>query len=379
MAKADFDKLLSELLSSQLSPKPASAQSMDFMSSQTQNGVDQPQLAPVEMDAPPTPSPMPAMMGGGGPSPDERELRKRILAQFEAGLGQRRQGLEADKKALSKEEAVDPFSQVDLSPLHQFAAFMGGDQKAAEMYKAPKSNTELKAALRDKLASHQGAIADDELNLLKFQLMNKAQDQQSFQAKRLAIQEDRMDRNEHMKAVTALNSNKALADRANQYQNLDNALAILTKAKHITPQTIHEFQQAVRSNLGIKGTSGVAEREGTYLNSLDLKSENWAQFLTGDPASIARDNKIVQHIQDLAAQEQAQIQGQYNDTLSAVSGGRDSMYARRPDLKSDLDKKIKSMGKRVGIGPAKAEAKAAPAPSGGAPMSQEEFFKSMGW
>ncbi len=150
------------------------------------------------------------------------------------------------------------------------------------------------------------------------------------------IRRDTIDRREHERVLSRINSNPNVKARLTQYQNLDNALGIITQSDSLTPQQIYEFQQAVRSNLGIKGSSGVGEREETYFKTAGLNAANWKQFLTGEPANIAKDSKLLHHFQQLAQIEQQNISGQFDKSLNAAAGGHKSMYDRRPDLKEDL-------------------------------------------
>ncbi len=148
---------------------------------------------------------------------------------------------------------------------------------------------------------------------------------------------DRMDRAEHEHVLTRINSNPQVRARLQQYQNLDNALSQLANADHITPQQFHEVQQSIRANLGIKGSSGIAERESAYLQSMGLNAANLQQFLTGSPASMNPNDPFLVHIKNLAAVEQKNIRQQFDQSLKAASGGHSSMYDRRPDLRGDLE------------------------------------------
>lgn len=152
----------------------------------------------------------------------------------------------------------------------------------------------------------------------------------------LDLRKDAIDRREHERVLTRINSNPNVKQRLTQYQNLDNALKIITDTDSLTPNQIHEFQQAVRSNMGIKGGGGVGEREATYFNSMGLNAANFGQFLTGDPATLAKDTKLMNHLKNMAQVEQKNIRGQFDKSLKAASGGHASMYGRRPDLTEDL-------------------------------------------
>lgn len=156
------------------------------------------------------------------------------------------------------------------------------------------------------------------------------------QDKGLDLRNDVVDRREHERVLSRINANPNVKQRLTQYQNLDNALGIVTQSDNLTPQQIMEFQQAVRANLGIKGSSGVGEREETFFKTLGMKAENWKQFLTGDPAMISKDSNLIHHFQNLAKIEQQNISSQFDKSLGAAAGGHKSMYDRRPDLKEDL-------------------------------------------
>jgi len=148
--------------------------------------------------------------------------------------------------------------------------------------------------------------------------------------------QQRRDLMNHAQVVSKLKSDTLLNQRLTQYNNLSNALAIVADAKTLTPQQIAEFQQAVRSNIGVKGTGGVDERADTQIKTLGLNSANLRQFITGDPVELAKDSKLVHHLQDLARVEQNNISKQKNARISALSAGFKSMYQRRPDLWADV-------------------------------------------
>ncbi len=147
---------------------------------------------------------------------------------------------------------------------------------------------------------------------------------------------DAMDRREHEKVLARINANPGAKQKLGQMQGLDNALSIITDADHITPEQIHEFQQAIRGNMGMKGQSGVGEREETYFKSVGLNAARFKEFLTSDPASISKDSNLINHFKQLAKIERDNINKQYDRSLSAASSGHTSMYERRPDLKQDL-------------------------------------------
>lgn len=148
--------------------------------------------------------------------------------------------------------------------------------------------------------------------------------------------QDRMDFMAHQATIKALRSNPQLQQRVTQYQNLNNALSNIANVDVATPEAFNEAQQAIRANLGIKGSSGVGEREENYFKGLGLNWARMKEFLTTSPQDIGKDNKFLQHIQQVARNEQENIKQQMSSKLGAIAAGNKSMYARRPDLYADL-------------------------------------------
>lgn len=351
------------------------------------NTPQQPMVTGYENEAPQSVQPAMSMsrMSSSGSDMTEERLKKLLRERIMQSEEEQKQGIDLQKMQLAGR--LSQKQPLDLSGGYAVARMLGASD-AGKGYQPPDDMSKGDQESMNALAKQRQALTDDQINQLKDQLRNKIM---NSAMDRNRIMEDRMDRNEHMKIVSALNTNKPLVERAAQYQNLSNALTLITKPKNLTPQQIHEFQQAVRKNIGISGTSGVGEREATYFNSIGLNGESWTQFLTGDPATISKNSKLMHHLKDLANTEMDNVQAQYGDTLDAVSEGRASMYMRRPDLKSDLDRKILSMGKRVGIGKGANDTASATLnkagghlPEGGATsnayakpamMSEDEFIK----
>ena len=163
-----------------------------------------------------------------------------------------------------------------------------------------------------------------------------ATNSQGYKQDSLDLRKDVVDRREHQNVINKINSNPNIKTRLQQYQNLDNTLSNIANADHVTPEMFDEAQQAVRANLGIKGSSGVGERENTQMKALGLNADRLKEFLTMSPADVGKDNKLMAHIVNLAQMEKKNISGQFDKSLEASSSGHKSMYARRPDLKDDL-------------------------------------------
>lgn len=145
----------------------------------------------------------------------------------------------------------------------------------------------------------------------------------------------------HDRVLARLQTNKNLQTKLAQYQNLQGALANLSQADVKNPNSFEELQQAVRSNLGIKGTSGVSERERTYLNSLGLASDRIAQIVSGKPSEMGESGQaFMKHVIQLANIETNNVKQQYGRGLRAVTAGHESFYNDRPKLKKDLENSI---------------------------------------
>lgn len=310
-------------------------------------------------------------------SPEQQALAKALQEKITGSMDQQQQMIDMNKMRAAGLANMDV--QPNLSGLMGIANSLSRNgSNYGTGYAAPQSASERRAEVSKALEgvqSGQQALTKDQISNLKDQLSKNdaanalklaiaqqaSADKNTSQGNRMTIadmmtqmknnqqslQTDRMDRTDHRQVVSALNNNKPLAERASQYQNLQNAMSIVANAKNLTPQQIHEFQQSIRSNLGIKGSSGINERDKTQLDSLGLRADAFEQFLTGDPAKISQDNEMVKHIKDLANIEMGNIKNQYGDTMDAISSGHESLYDRRPDLKSDLESKIKNMGKRM--------------------------------
>jgi len=281
-----------------------------------------------------------------------------IQSQSESLQGMKR---ELDMLANSKADDSDWW----VKPLAGLADFRAGKGTLSSIMEDSSAATKRKEAIlkyRDDIQKREQDMAKTILEGIT--KLKSGQDQEEvykklkeatgglsdYQQERLNNQTDFRDRGEHEKVLGRLASNKGMKDRINQYQNLSNSLALVENAENLTPQQVDEFQQSVRSNLGIKGTGGVEERAKTFIDTLGLSAARWSQFLTGDPADIAKDSKLVKHIIDLAKVEQQNIKGQFGKMVDTAAKGHSSMYKRRPDLRSDLEEAMQAYTEAISAG-----------------------------
>lgn len=270
----------------------------------------------------------------------DRENAQTALENRKAEQTEKNNALQRRIQLQAMGKDVDENGQIvdtRLSPREQAAerlkAFSaGGRVKSVDQYGNPESyeadpNTPTMVNARTKERSAANAL--------------EGRDQKNAMAQdRLDLSHDNLDQRLHERVLTRIASNPIVKQKLNQYQGLDNALSVVANAEHLTPETIAEFQQGIRANMGMKGTGGVEERQETMFKSLGLNAAKFKEFLTGDPATLAKDSMFVKHLQELARIEQSNIKNQYSKALAAASGGHASLYARRPDLKADLEDAI---------------------------------------
>ena len=134
------------------------------------------------------------------------------------------------------------------------------------------------------------------------------------------IQLDRLNR-QH---VNDIQKNPQLIALQTTHDNLDNALQNFQKGG-ATTQEFSELQQAVRSNLGLKGAGGVGEREETYLKSLGISGDKVKQFLSGNPQSVLEsDPAFAKQITGLVHLEMANKEKQYKSIMDGLVAGKQS-------------------------------------------------------
>jgi len=154
--------------------------------------------------------------------------------------------------------------------------------------------------------------------------------------------QERSDLQTHQNNLKEIKHNPALNEQIGKINQLDSALALVEKADHLTVQQINEFQQAVRSSLGISGGGSVGEREHTYLKSLGLDTADAIQFITGKPADISQNNDIVMHMKQLSKNARENLSYQFDKQLAASADVDASIYENHPKLKQDLIRAIKN-------------------------------------
>jgi hypothetical protein len=181
-------------------------------------------------------------------------------------------------------------------------------------------------------------------------------------ASRQAQQVDRI----HNQNVAEISKDPGIQKQQIQLNNLNNALSNISAGQAPTPESFAELQQSVRSNLGIKGTSGVNERGSTFLKGIGMSPAEWEQFISMKPQDITKygGTEFLDHIKALATNEMNNVRTQAQQKVNTLVQAHQDFYKRHPDLKKDYDNFTYHMGSDVlGTNPAQG----APTAPGGAP------------
>lgn len=302
------------------------------------------------------------------PAADYQALFNQYGQKQQEALAQEQIGIDQLKQYQRQLQNQNGSAQDWVLPLAAIGESLGGP-KTVEALRAsgietPQERKKNIIALQEKIQEYQNKATKGNLEALKTQLESyrKSQltplDNELKNAKigfynsgnREKLQTERQDFQAHSGVVNKLMNDKQLGQRLSQTNNMQNSLDIINKADVITPQQIHEFQQAIRANLGIKGTSGVGEREETYIKTLGMNAANVKQFLSGDPQNVANSPVLLKHFKELAGIEQKNISNQSKKRMDALTAGHESVYKRNPTLKKDLDEAVKNVGAQFETG-----------------------------
>jgi hypothetical protein len=179
----------------------------------------------------------------------------------------------------------------------------------------------------------EGQIQKDVANIKNKGLLDAANARNSSANPRVA----QRDQTIHNQNLAAVNKDSIASGLQTTYNNLQNAVSNFQKGG-ATPQEFQELQQGVRSNLGIKGTSGVNERADTYLTDLGLKADEKKQFLFGDLQSVMENHpQLANQVLKMADLEVQNKRAQYQARIQQLKAGHASFYKNHPDLSQDYD------------------------------------------
>lgn len=271
-------------------------------------------------------------------------------------------GGQTGEDAVSSGLAEGPMAPVGAAPALEgpprIAGLINGPPKPGFVGVVPvkfSDGTVKESIITDPKAERDAAESELKRKALGLEISQREKNGgESVGERTLRLRDEQLDkRNEnsiHKTVIERLKTDKPLQQQLSSYNTLDKALSIITTAKNVTPQQIHEFQQAIRGSVGIKGQGGVGEREATYFDDLGLRGAAFKQFLTGDPAQLSKDLPVIHHLQDLARVEQSNIQLQKDQRINALTSGYEHVYGdgvekgARPDLRRSLNNAIKAIG-----------------------------------
>jgi hypothetical protein len=141
----------------------------------------------------------------------------------------------------------------------------------------------------------------------------------------------------HNKNLDSIKTDKLVQPRVTQIQNLQNALSNFEAGGEQSKEGFQELQQAVRSNLGIKGQTTGVERHEAYFKSLGMSLADAKQFLTGDIANIENyAPEFVDHVKALANNEIQRASIQAGQAVDKYVAGHRSFYSKHPELQQDF-------------------------------------------
>lgn len=194
------------------------------------------------------------------------------------------------------------------------------------------------AGLMQKLQASKSQASKGLLSTLNAQL--KAMDTGNVLKQKFDMRQNAIDESNKQKVLNRLNNNIGLRNEMSSQMGLRSAFAVLENADEITPQILHDFQQILATNMGVRGQSGVAERGERYFNTAGLDWAKWKQYVLGNPEDLGKDNAIIEHLRKMGTVEKDLLGKRIDKHLNALAAGNKSMFQRRPDLKEDVMESI---------------------------------------
>lgn len=289
----------------------------------------------------------------------ERQQMLDLVKQYgqasQDALAQQQQGVdELGNKIQTIQDKPMTLSDVNFKPL---AGFYGLNPDSMPTPETPQAREQRLLGLSMELQKARQGLSKEKTDALKDQIAaykaakDTTLDDQVKQAKigfysggiQDARQQSRIDEMNHTRVVNNLKNDKQLLTQLTPYNNLEKGLDLATTADKTPPQQLEELQQVIRGSSGLQGKSGVGERADTYIKTLGMKRADAMQFLTGNIQDVKDKQFLIDHLSQLAEIERSLIRKQMDKRISTVSGGFDTMYQRRPDLKGDRDALVKGV------------------------------------
>ena len=142
----------------------------------------------------------------------------------------------------------------------------------------------------------------------------------------------------HQANIQALKKDTNLRQNLSNMQRIDNGLNNAVAVEQLTPQSVHELQQAIRSSI-TKGTGGVDERAETYYKSMGLSGKQLMQFISDAPQNLSKNDPFVKHVLEIGKLELENLKRQNMNQAKMLTSGNRSIYEdpRYKHYQADLD------------------------------------------
>jgi hypothetical protein len=272
-------------------------------------------------------------------------------------ISKRKGYLEDMREKLSKmygQGQGNDFSNMDLKPFLAFGDSMAGTNSAAQ-YTPIDKRLNMANHLQNTIDKEDQKLSQNQLDYLKMKSTEATKfDANDLRAQILAASmgfhgrvADQRDEVIHNRNLNAMDNDKNLQQLVTSAQNLQTAVNNFQQGG-ASAQEFHELQQAVRSNLGIKGAGGVGEREATYLHSLGMNAAGIKQFISGNVEDVRNYSpEMVNQVIGLANMELNNKKTFAKAQIEQKKAGHQTFYkgnqSRGSDYNNAADLKIKQL------------------------------------
>lgn len=249
-----------------------------------------------------------------------------------------RNAMGLDQSVLPDERITQLGSDANTGRLATMNAWVTSGQMNLETYFKTVNNPDEFAKIPEtplsQVSMTKNKLSDEQKDLLK------RQTEITVAGMRASGFNTRQEATEYQNAINAVtDKNPTIKNLLVTQQNLQNAVSNFQKGG-ATPQEYFELQQAVRSNLGIKGNSTGEERAKQLASSTGIDAQIWAQYLDprGNPQNVMQSSPaLARQVLKMAELEMANKSGQAKALSDANAKQHASFLAKHPDRASDFE------------------------------------------
>lgn len=284
---------------------------------------------------------------------DILNLMQRFGDQSDAALKSQQGGVDQLQNYINQ-YANSP-QQVNLSPLAAYVDSIVPGSNISKGYNAPENpqqRQEKMMALNEELQKRREGFSKSQAQLLKDQIdaykAVKVGDLDNtlkmakinFYNSALPRQQNQIDERNYAQILQDIKKDPILQQQIQPYANLSNSLDLVTKPDKTPEQQFNELQQTIRGSTGLRGKSGVGERQDDYIKTFGSKGATWEQYLSGKITNIPEATKqdMITHLGQIVQIEKSNIERQALGRFQQLSSGQDRVLARDPSKKKDFDK-----------------------------------------